>query len=330
MQRRDFITLLGVVAATWPLTARAQPTERMRRVSVLMAYVESDPDAHQWAKAFSESLQELGWINGRNVQLNFHWAGPNSDRVRADAAEMVRLNPDVLMAAATPSVVALQHETRSIPIVFANVADPVGQGVIATFAKPGGNTTGFGAFEFSIAGKWVQAIKEVAPSVIQIGVIFNPETAPYYRSFLPFIETASRQLGVKEIVMPIHDSNRIEDTLEQLAKGSNTGVVVIPAALFTNAREIIVTTTARLRLPTIYPYSFFAQKGGLLSYGFDVRDMFQRAAVYVDRILKGAKPADLPAQQPTKFELVVNLKTAKALGLAVPPSMLARANEVIE
>ena len=330
MQRRDFITLLGGVATTWPLTVRAQQTERMRRVSVLMPYVESDTDAQEWTKALVESLQEFGWINGRNIQLEFRWAGPSPDRLRADAAGMARLNPDVLMAVSTPSVVALQHETRSIPIVFANVADPVGQGVIASFAKPGGNTTGFGAFEFSIAGKWVQAITEIAPSVTQIGVIFNPETAPYYRSFLPFVEAASRQLGVKQILMPIHDSNRIEHTLEQLAKESNTGVIVIPAALFTNAKEVIVTTTARLRLPTVYPYSFFAQGGGLLSYGFDVRDMFQRAAAYVDRILKGAKPADLPAQQPTKFELVVNLKTAKAIGLAVPPSMLARANEVIE
>jgi putative ABC transport system substrate-binding protein len=300
----------------------------MRRVSVLMAYVESDTNAQQWTKAFGESLQEFGWIGGRNIQLDFRWGGPSPDRLRADAAEMVRLNPDVLVAAATPSVEALQHETRSIPIVFVNVADPVGQGVIASFARPGGNTTGFGAFEFSIAGKWVQAIKEIAPSLIQIGVIFNPETAPYYGSFLPFVETACRELGVKQIVTPIHDSNRIAYTLEQLAKESGTGLIVIPAALFTNAREVLIATAARLRLPTVYPYSFFAQRGGLVSYGFDVRDMFQ--AVYVDRILKGAKPADLPAQQPTKFELVVNLKTAKALGLTVPTSMLARANEVIE
>jgi putative ABC transport system substrate-binding protein len=320
--------LLGGASA-WPLAAHAQQPDRMRRVSVLMAYVESDA-TQLWTKTFSESLQELGWISGQNIQLDFHWPGPSLDRLRVDAAEMVRLNPDVLMAATTPAVVALQHETRSIPIVFANVADPVGQGIIASFAKPGGNTTGFGAFEFSVAGKWVQVIKEIAPSVIQIGVIFNPETAPYYRSFLPFVETASRQLGVKQIVIPIHDSNRIADTLEQLAKEPNTGVIVTPAALFTNAREVIIMTAARLRLPTIYPYSHFAENGGLVSYGFDVRDMFQRAAAYVDRILKGAKPANLPAQQPTKFELVVNLKTAKALGLTVPPSLLATANEVIE
>jgi putative ABC transport system substrate-binding protein len=330
MKRRDFITLFGGAAATWPLTVRAQQIERMRRISVLMPYVESDADAQQWTKAFGESLREFGWIDGRNIRLEYRWAGPSPDRLRADAAEMVRLNPDVLMAAGTSAVVALQHETRSIPIVFANVADPVGQGIIASLAKPGSNTTGFGAFEFSIAGKWVQAIKEIAPSVIQIGVIVNPETGPFYQSFLPFVETASRQLGVKQIVIPIHDSNYIGSTLEQLAKESNTGVIVIPAALFTDARESIITTTARLRLPTIYPYSFFAKRGGLLSYGFDVRDMFQRAAAYVDRILKGAKPADLPAQQPTKFELVVNLKAAKAIGLTIPQSFLARADEVIE
>jgi putative tryptophan/tyrosine transport system substrate-binding protein len=329
MRRREFIALVGGAAAAWPLGARAQQPERMRHVSVLMAYAESDA-ARSWTRVFSESLQELGWIIGRNIQLDFHWPGPSQDRLQADATEMMRLNPDVLLAVTTPAVVALQHETRSIPIVFANVADPVGQGIIASFAKPGGNTTGFGAFEFSIGGKWVEVIKEIAPSVIQVGVIFNPETAPYYQSFLPFVETASRELGVKQIVIPIHDSNRIAYTLEQLAKESNTGIIVIPAALFTNAREVVITTTARLRLPTVYPYSHFAENGGLISYGFDVRDMFRRAATYVDRILRGAKPADLPAQEPTKFELVVNLKTAKALGLAVPDKLLATADEVIE
>jgi putative ABC transport system substrate-binding protein len=329
MRQRGFITLVGGAAAGWPLAARAQQPERMRHVSVLMAYAESDA-TQLWTKVFSESLQELGWIIGRNIQLDLHLPGPSEDRLRADAAEMVRLNPDVLLAVTTPAVVALQHETRSIPIVFANVADPVGQGIIAGFAKPGGNATGFGAFEFSIGGKWVEVIKEIAPSITQIGVIFNPETAPYYQSFLPFVETASRELGVKQIVIPIHESNRIAPTLEQLAKDSNTGVIVIPAALFTNARSLVITTTARLRLPTVYPYSHFAENGGLISYGFDVRDMFRRAAAYVDRILNGAKPADLPAQQPTKFELVVNLNTAKGLGLAVPPALLARADKVIE
>jgi ABC-type uncharacterized transport system substrate-binding protein len=188
MRRREFISLLGGTVVSWPLVARAQQPERMRHVSVLMAYAESDA-TRLWTKVFSESLQELGWIIGRNIQLDFHWPGPSQDRLQADATEMMRLNPDVLLAVTTPAVLALQHETRSIPIVFANVADPVGQGIIASFAKPGGNTTGFGAFEFSIGGKWVEVIKEIAPSVIQVGVIFNPETAPYYQSFLPFVET---------------------------------------------------------------------------------------------------------------------------------------------
>ena len=329
MQRREFITLLGGAAA-WPFGARAQQTERMRRVSILLAYVESDISARQWTKVFGEALQELGWNIGRNIQLDYRWAGPNPDLLRSNAEELVHLSPDVLLAGATPAVIALQHATRSIPIVFANVADPVGQGLIASFARPGGNTTGFGAFDFSMAGKWVQAIKEIAPSVTRIGVIFNPETGPFYASFLPFVETASSRLDVKSVATAIHDSDRIAQTLEKLAEEPNTGVVVLPSVMFTTNREIIITTTARLRLPTVYPFSFFAQSGGLLSYGFDVRDMYKRAAGYVDRILRGAKASDLPAQQPTKFELIVNLKTAKALNLAVPPMLLDRADEVIE
>jgi len=329
MRRREFITLLGG-AAVWPIAAHAQQGERMRRASVLMAYVESDTGAQEWTKAFDDSLQELGWNNGRNIQLDYRWAGPNPDRLRGDAEELVRLSPDVLLAGATPAVIALQHATRSIPIVFANVADPVGQGLIASFARPGGNTTGFGGFDFSIAGKWVQTIKEIAPAVARIGVIFNPETGPYNVSLLPFVETASGPLNVKPITTAIHDSDRIAQTLEKLAEEPNTGLIVLPSAMFTTYREIIITTAARLRLPTVYPFSFFAQSGGLLSYGFNVRDMFMRAAGYVDRILRGAKVSDLPAQQPTKFELIVNLKTAKALGLMVPPTLLARADEVIE
>ena len=208
MRRREFITLLGG-AAVWPIAAHAQQGERMRRASVLMAYVESDTRAQEWTKAFDNSLQELGWNNGRNIQLDYRWAGPNPDRLRGGAEELVRLSPDVLLAGATPAVMALQHATRSIPIVFANVADPVGQGLIASFARPGGNTTGFGGFDFSIAGKWVQTIKEIAPAVARIGVIFNPETGPYNESMLPFVETASGPLSVKSIPTAIHDSERI-------------------------------------------------------------------------------------------------------------------------
>ena len=328
--RRQFITLLGGAAVAWPLAAHAQQAERMRRVGVLMSYVESDINAQRWISAFGKSLQELGWNKDQNIQLDYRWPGPTPDPLRADAAELVRLSPDVLLAGATPAVVALQHETRSIPIVFAVVADPVGQGFVTSLARPGGNTTGFGAFDFSMGGKWVQAIKEIAPSVTQIGVIFNPETAPYYGSFLPFIETAARALGVKLIITPIHDSDRIARTLEQLAEESNAGVIVIPSALFALAREVIITTNARVRLPTVYPFSYFAKGGGLLSYGFEVQDIYRRAAAYVDRILKGESPGDLPVQLPTKFELIINLKTAKALGLSVPQTLLATADEVIE
>src|ERR1700690_2785134 len=238
-------------------------------------------------KKFGESLHELGWTVGRNIQLDYRWAGPSPDRLRGDAEELVRLSPDVLFAGATPALIALQHTTRSIPIVFANVADPVGQGLIASFARPGGNTTGFGAFDFSMAAKWVQAVKEMAPSVTRIGVIFNPETGPYYAAFLPFVETASRLLEVNSIPTAIHDADTIEQTLGRMAEVPNPGVVVFPSAIFSTSREIIILTVGRLRLPTVYPYSFFAQSGGLLSYGFDVADMYQRAAGYVDFILKG-------------------------------------------
>ena len=330
MRRREFITLVGGASLGWPLAAHAQQGERMRRASVLMSYVESDTGAQKWAKAFDDSLQELGWNSGRNIQLDHRWPGPNPDRLRGVAEELVRLSPDVLLAGATPAVIALQHATRSIPIVFANVADPVGQGFIASFARPGGNTTGFGGFDFSIAGKWVQTIKEIAPAVIRIGVIFNPETGPYNELMLPFIETASGPLRVKPIPTVVHDSESISRTLEKLAEEPNTGLIVLPAAMFTTYRDIIITTAARLRVPTIYPFSFFAQSGGLLSYGFDVPDLYVRAAGYVDRILRGAKVTDLPAQRPTKFELFVNLKTAKALGLNISESFLLRADEVIE
>jgi ABC-type uncharacterized transport system substrate-binding protein len=330
MRRRQFIGLVGAAAATWPFVARAQQAERMRRVALLMSYVESDVNAQRWKEAFVKSLEELGWNKDRNIQLDYRWSGPNLKQLRADAAELVRLSPDVLLAGATPAVLALQHETTSIPIVFAVVADPVGQGVVSSLARPGANTTGFGAFDFSIGGKWVQIIKEIAPSVVRIGAIFNPETAPYYGSFLPFIETAARGLDLKLINTSVHDSDHIPETLEQLAKIPNTGVVVVPAALFATARDVVITTSARVRLPTVYPFSYFADAGGLLSYGFDSQDMYRRAAAYVDRILKGERPGDLPVQQPTKFELIINLKTARALGLSIPEMLLAIADRVIE
>jgi putative ABC transport system substrate-binding protein len=329
MRRREFITLLGGTAI-WPVVAGAQQGDRLRRVGVLLAFLESDAQVQTWTKALETSLQELGWNSGRNIQLDYRWAGPNPDRLRAAAEELVRLSPDILVPVATPALIAAQHATGSIPIVFTNVGDPVGQGLIASFARPGGNTTGFAVFDFSMAGKWVQIIKEIAPSVTKIGVIYNPETGPYSASFLPFVETASGPLGVKTISIAIHKSDLIKQTLETIAEAPNTGVIVLPSSMFSTYRDVIIANVARLRLPAVYPYSFFVQSGGLLSYGADARDSLRQAGGYVDRILRGAKVSDLPAQLPTKYELTVNVKTAKALGLTVQPTLLDRADEVIE
>ena len=283
-----------------------------------------------WTKAFDASLQELGWNNGRNIQLDYRWGGPNPDRLRADAQELVRLNPDVLVAVATPALIATQHATRSIPIVFANVADPVGQGLIASFARPGGNTTGFGAFDFSMAGKWVQAIKEIAPSVTRIGVISTRRRDPItLHSCLllrpPQVRLASKRF-LWQFMIPIISLKHWRNW----RKNRTQALLCFRPSCSARIEISLSRTVARLRLPTVYPFSFFAQSGGLLSYGFDVRDMLKRAAGYVDRILRGAKVSDLPAQQPTKFEFIVNLKAAKALGLTVLPTLLDRADEVIE
>ena len=331
MRRREFITLLGGAAAAWPLAARAQQRGRMRRVGVLMSYLESDPEAQDQTRAFGQSLKEFGWIEGENLRQVYRWPGSNPEQLRANAMELVRSVPDVLFAGATPAVIALKNETRSIPIVFANVADPVGQHLVTTLAHPDANITGFGAFEFSIAGKWVDTIKELVPTARQIGVVFNPETAPFFNLFLPFIETAAHQAGIGTKVAPIHDAAEITTTITKLVKESNAdALIVLPGARFTAAREFLISTAAQLRLPAVYPYSYYARGGGLVSYGFQASDMYRRAASYVDRILRGANPSDLPVQQPTRFELVFNLKTAKALSLDIPPTLLARADEVIE
>jgi putative ABC transport system substrate-binding protein len=262
--------------------------------------------------------------------FDYRWPGGNIDQLSASARELVRLKPDLLMAAAIVSVLALQRETQSVPIVFVNAADPVGQGFVASLARPGGNITGFGAFEFSIGAKWVEALKEIVPAMTEIGVVLNPETSPYYGLFATHIEAAARHLAIVPLVKPFHDVEHIVPNLEELAKVSNIGIIVIPTVLLTAARELFIATTARLRLPTIYPYSFFAQSGGLISYGFEVRDMFRRAAGYADLILRGTKPADLPVQQPTMFELVINLRAANDLGLALPQTLVATADEVIQ
>jgi len=330
LHRRDFITLLGGAAATLPLAAHAQRGERVRRIGVLMSYVESDSEAQQQARAFSQPLEALGWTDGSNITVDYRWRGPSPAQLEAPAVELVQLNPDVLLAGATPAAIALKNATRSIPIVFANVADPVGQGFVASLGQPSGNMSGFGAFEFSIAGKWVQGLKEFVPAATEIGVIVNPETAPFYGKFLPFIDTAARLAGIKPNIATVHDPAQIAGTIDKLARESNAGLIVLPGAQFTTAKELIIATAARLRLPAMYPYTYWVKSGGLISYGFDAQDMYRRAASYVDRILRGTRVQELPVQNPVNFELVINLKTATALGLTVPPTLLARADEVIE
>jgi putative ABC transport system substrate-binding protein len=319
MKRREFITLLGGAAVTWPAVARAQQSDQMRRIGVLMGYAENDLEAKAWITGFVEELQKLGWIEGSNVRIEYRWATGSVERLRSYAAELLSLKSDVILAGSTPALAAIFLQTRSVPVVFANVADPIGQGFISNLAHPDGNVTGFTSLEFSIGGKWIEALKEISPSLTQAALMFNPETAPYFPSFLRPIETAASSFGVKTIITPVHDADDIERAVSTFAHELNGGIVVVPSAFVTIYRKLIFEQVARYRLPAIYGFSYYAYNGGLISYGINVRDMYIRAASYIDRILKGAKPAELPVQAPTKFELVINLKTAKALGLTVPP-----------
>jgi len=327
MNRREFITLFGgAVASAWPHSVPAQQGERVRRIGVLMGYAESDPEAQAWIRVLLQGLKEHGWIDGSTVRFDYRWAKP----MGSYAADLMALSPDLIVAAATPALTAVWRETRSVPIVFVNVADPIGQGFVAGMAHPGGNVTGFTSFEFSTGGKWVEVLKEISPSLVRIVVIYNPATAPYFPLFLRSIEAAAPSFAVKPIVVPVHDAAEIERVIATAAQESNSGLIVVPSAFMTTHRELIIGAAARDRLPAVYGYSYYAASGGLVSYGFDVRDLFRRAASYVDRILKGAKPGDLPVQAPNTFQLVINLRTAKALGLDIPPMLLARADEVID
>src|SRR5262245_14190935 len=330
MKRREFITLLGS-AATWPLAARAQQPERMRRIGVLTGLAEIDPAAQSEISAFRQGLQRLGWT-GRNARIVYRWGNGEVDRIRTFAREFTALQPDAVLAVSTAAVRALMGETRTVPIVFVRVPDPTGDGLIDNLAKPGGNVTGFSVFEPSIAGKWLQLLKEIAPGVTHVAVMFNPATAPYRRGldFIRIVEATAQSIGVKANVAPVHDIAEIERVIAVLAGEANGGLISIPDVFLTVHRDRIIDLAARYRVPAIYQYRYFTGRGGLISYGTDALDQFTRAAEYIDRILKGAKLADLPVQAPTKYELVINLKTAKALGLTVPDSMLARADEVIE
>jgi putative ABC transport system substrate-binding protein len=324
--RRQFITLLGGAAVTWPLAARAQQGERVRRVGVLAVTRETDPETPPRATALRQALGKLGWLEGRNLVIDFRWGGGEPNRMRAHAKELIGLTPDVIVAESTPAAVMLRQENAGVPIVFLQVANPIGSGLVATLARPGTNLTGFTNFEPTMGGKWLELLKEIAPGVTRAIAIFNPET----HSGQYWMEAAAASLAVEFNRAPVRDAAAIESAVAGLAREPNGGVLVMPDAFTLAHRELIVALTARHRLPTIYAFRAFTDSGGLLSYGIDQVEVYQQAASYVHRILKGENPAELPVQAPTKFELIVNLKTAKALGLGVPWFLQQRADEVIE
>jgi ABC-type uncharacterized transport system substrate-binding protein len=330
VKRREFITLLGGAAAAWPLAAPAQPSQRIRRVGVLMAVAESDADVRAGVAIFQQSLQELGWSDGRNIRIDYRWGDAEANRIGALAKELVGLQPDVLVAHSTPSAKGLLQATRSIPIVFLTVTDPLGQGLVASLSRPGGNITGFSVFEFSLGTKWIEVLKQIAPGTRRVTAMFNPETAPYYAMYLRSIEAATSAIGVELIAVEVHSETDIGNVIRKLGSEPDGGLFVLPDSHNVVHRKRIIELAAQYRLPAIYYFRYFASDGGLISYGPDEMDLFVRTASYVDRILKGASPSDLPVQQPTKFELVINLKTAKALGLSVPDRLLALADGVIE
>jgi len=329
MRRRKFVTLLGGAAA-WPLAAHAQ-SDRVRRIGVMAGGTgEHDMQSRAWIAAFQQGLKELGWIEGRNLRIDYRWPAGDLDRARMSANELVALQPDAILAGNTPSVVALLRETRTIPIVFTNVSDPVGSGLIASLGHPGANATGLTAFASSLGGKWLQMLKELAPDTERVAVIFNPNTAPFYPSYVSSIEAAAPAFLVRPISGPVRNIRDIEDVISTQGREPGGSVIALPDS-FTNAnRALIISFTARFRVPAIYALRDQAVDGGLISYGPDSTDLYRRAASYVDRILRGTNPGELPVQQPTKYELVVNLKTAKALGITVPLTLQASADEVIE
>ena len=329
MRRRQFITLLGG-AGTFPFIAHAQQADRMRRIGALMGIAENDVDAKVRAVALRQGLHELGWIEGRNVSIEYRWAAADQERMAAYAAELVAFAPDLILANTTPVMVALKKATSTIPIVFVNVVDPVGRGFVANLARPGGNITGFLIFEFSMAGKWLQTLKQVAPRVKRVAIIFNPQTAPFSESFVRVAKAAAPAFAAEIVPAGVRDNTKLETAMVSFADKPDGGLIVLPDIFNTRYRDAIVALAARHRLPAVYPFRYFAASGGLVSDGIDPTDVIRRAAGYVDRILKGEKPADLPVQAPTKYELVINLKTAKALGLDIPATVLARAEEVIE
>jgi putative ABC transport system substrate-binding protein len=330
MRRREFITLLGGAAA-FPLPARAQQSGEMRRLGVLSNIGESDPEAQSMAAALHRGLRELGWVNGRTLQVDHRWGAGNPKRIADFAKELVALKPDVIVAHTTPSVIALREETNTIPLVFVQVSDPIGTGFITNMAHPGGNITGFTNFESSMVGKWVEMLKEMTPNIMRVAFLFNPQTAPYVTRFYQGpLEASARSLRIEPWAASVSSAADIESTIAKFSREGGGGLIMMPDSFNIVHRERTIAFSTQYRLPAISPYRFAVQEGGLMSYGVEQVGLFRQAASYVDRLLKGAKPDALPVQAPTKFELVINTKTAKALGIEVPLTLLARADEVIE
>jgi putative ABC transport system substrate-binding protein len=326
--RREFIAI-GGAAVAWPLAARAQQTDRMRRVGVLMNMAEDNPEGQAFVTAFQQVLQKSGWTDGQNVRIDIRWGANDVDLDRKYAAELVALAPDVILGSGTLSVVALQHVTRILPIVFVQVSDPVGAGLVDTLARPNGNTTGFMNFEYSLSGKWLELLKQIAPSVTRAAVLRNPANPAGIGQYSA-IQGAAQSLGVEVSPVSVRDAGEIKGAVTAFARSANGGLIVTPSAGESSHHDLIITLAAQYKLPAVYADSYAVTGGGLISYGPDRVDQFRRGAGYVDRILKGEKSVDLPVQAPTKYELVINLKTAKALGLDVPGSLLAGADAVIE
>jgi putative tryptophan/tyrosine transport system substrate-binding protein len=329
MRRRDFILLLGGVAAA-PLAARAQQSQQMRRIGGLMSFPADDPGGVAEIAALRQGLMDLGWVEGRNLAIEFRWPGADVERAQAFAKELVALKPDVLFSRSSPTTAALQRESSTIPIVFVNVTQPLEQGFVQELARPGGNITGFTNFESMIGGKWLQLLKEADPRIARVALIHNPQTAPFAGFFLRSVEAAGPAFAIEAVSMPVATDEDIDSATMAFAHRSGAALIAIPDSFTAQHREAIIAAAARNRLPALYANLVSTPNGGLISYAVDARDLMRRAAGYIDRILKGAKPAELPVQEPAKFELSINLKTAKTLGLTLPQTLLAIADEVIE
>jgi len=330
MRRRDFITLIGGAAVTWPITSHAQPSNKTRLIGVLISYAESDPAGQSEVAAFRGGLAKLGWTEGSNLRVELRWGNADPDRIRTLAKELVDLRPDVILSPTTLVTAALSHETRTIPVVFVNVANPIASGFAASLARPGGNITGFTVETPEQGGKWVELMKEIAPRTVRMALLFNPATAVPLQFFMPSIQAAASSLAIQISNAPVHAKDEIEGVIAAQARNPGGGLIVMPDSFNVANRGLIIALAARYGIPAIYWNRFFTESGGLITYGTDFVEQFRQVPEYIDRILKGEKPADLPIQAPTRFELVINLKTAKTLNLDVPPLLLGRADDVIE